>query len=63
MIFIKGTGKTFELSFPKYLKRDIFFSIAAAFATANETDRIALAPSFDLLAVLSSSIIFESINS
>ena len=51
------------MSSPKYLKRGIFFSNAAAFATANETERIALAPNFDLLGVLSSSIIFESINS
>ena len=52
-----------EKPLPKYLNREIFFSNAAAFDTANETDKIAFAPSFDLFGVLSKFIIFESISS
>ena len=62
IMFISGTGKTFEFESPKYLKRDIFFSLAAAFETARETERIAFAPSLDLLFVPSSLIIFSSIS-
>ena len=61
-MFIRGTGRTLEFSFPRYLKSEIFFSFAAALETANDTDKIALAPSLDLLGVLSRLIIFESIN-
>ncbi len=59
-IFIIGTGKVFALTPPTYLYNDIFDSFAAAFATANETPNIALAPSFDLLGVPSRSIIIWS---
>ena len=50
-MFISGTGKTFEFESPKYLNKDIFFSLAAALETARETERIAFAPSLDLLFV------------
>ena len=45
-----------------YWKRGIFFSVAAARAAAKETARVALAPSFSLFSVPSSSIIVLSMS-
>ena len=63
MIFIIGTGSVLAATPPTYLYNGKFNSFAAAFATANDTPKIALAPSLDLLAVPSISHICLSIYS
>ena len=57
MIFIIGNGKVFAETPPTYLYKGIPSSFAAAFATAKETPKIALAPNLDLFGVPSKSII------
>ena len=57
MIFIIGNGNVFAETPPTYLYKGIPNSLAAAFATARETPKMALAPSFDLFLVPSKSII------
>ena len=44
------------LEFPKYLYKEVFFSIAASLHEAIETAKIALAPSFFFCSVPSKSI-------
>ena len=56
-----GTGNKFALSPPTYLKSGVFSEIAAAFATASETPKIAFAPNLDLFSVPSILIINLSI--
>jgi hypothetical protein len=56
-MFIIGTGSVFALTPPIYLYNGKPNSLAAAFATAKETPRIAFAPSLDLFGVPSKSII------
>ena len=60
-MFIIGTGNTFALTPPIYLYKGIFNALAAAFATARDTPRIAFAPNFPLLFVPSNSISILSI--
>ena len=60
-IFIIGTGNSLAFTPPKYLYKGIPNWLAAAFATANDTPKIALAPNLPLLGVPSSSIIALSI--
>ena len=57
MIFIIGTGNVFAETPPIYLYKGIPNSLAAAFATAKETPKIAFAPNLDLFGVPSKSII------
>ena len=45
----------------RYSYKDILIEFEAALAQANETDKIAFAPSFDLFSVASSSISLLSI--
>ena len=61
MIFIIGTGNVLAETPPTYLYKGIPNSFAAAFATARETPRMALAPNFALFGVPSNSIIVWSI--
>jgi len=60
--FIIGTGRTLELIPPRYLYKGMPKDSAAARATAMDTARIALAPSFPLFSVPSRSIIILSIS-
>jgi hypothetical protein len=55
MIFIIGTGNVFAETPPTYLYNGNPNSLAAAFATARETPRMAFAPNFDLFGVPSKS--------
>ena len=55
--FIIGTGSVFAFTPPTYLYKGILNSVAAAFAAASETPRIAFAPMFPLFLVPSNSII------
>ena len=61
MMFIIGTGNVFAETPPTYLYNGMFNSLAAAFATAKDTPKIALAPNLDLFGVPSNSIISLSI--
>ena len=61
MMFIIGTGNVFAETPPTYLYNGNPNSLAAAFATARETPRMAFAPNFDLFGVPSKSIIIWSI--
>ncbi|MNE83906.1 hypothetical protein D3C80_1807640 [compost metagenome] len=56
-MFIIGTGNVLAETPPTYLYKGNPNSLAAAFATARETPRIALAPKLDLFGVPSKSII------
>ena len=59
--FISGTGIAISPDPPRYRYRGSVDSSAAAFATAHDTARMALAPSRDLFSVPSRSIIVRSI--
>ena len=54
--FISGTGSVFAPSPPSHRNSETPASVAAAFAAASETARIAFAPSRPLFGVPSSSI-------
>ena len=56
-MFIIGTGKVLALTPPIYLYNDCPDTIEAAFAAANETPKIALAPNLDLFSEPSNAII------
>ncbi|MNE51297.1 hypothetical protein D3C80_1459200 [compost metagenome] len=61
MMFIIGTGNVLAETPPTYLYNGNPSSLAAAFAAAKETPKIALAPNLDLFGVPSKSIINWSI--
>ena len=58
-----GTGNVLAFSPPIYWYSEVLEAAAAALATAKDTPKIALAPSFDLLGVPSKSIMVLSISS
>ena len=61
MTFIIGTGRTRAFTPPRYLNSGWRMAWAAAFAVANDTAKIAFAPSFFLFWVESKRIIARSI--